>query len=89
MHPPTTVSHRVTRQGPFLLQPSPRTLEGGEGGDATDIVYLAFGTDEDDEGEGETERLGVVLVVFQDGKVDVCLDVEKVEARWESKMVSI
>lgn len=89
MHPPTTVSHRVARQGPFLLQPSPRTLEGGEGGDATDIVYLAFGADEDDEGEGETERLGVVLVAFQDGKVDVCLDVEKVEARWESKTVSL
>lgn len=87
MHPPTTVSHRVARQGPFLLQPSPRTLEGGEGGDATDIVYLAFGADEDDEGEGETERLGVVLVVYQDGKVDVCLDVEKVEARWDSKSV--
>ncbi|KAF7985224.1 hypothetical protein HWV62_7864 [Athelia sp. TMB] len=85
MHPPTTVSHRISRQGPFLLQPSPRILEGGEGGDATDIVYLAFGTDEDDEGEGETERLGVVLVAYQDGRVDVCLDVEKVEARWDSK----
>ena len=88
MHPPATVSHRIARQGPFLLQPSPRTLEGGEGGDATDIVYLAFGTDEDDEGEGETERLGVVLVAYQDGRVDVCLDVEKVEARWDSKTVS-
>ncbi|RDB22839.1 Nucleoporin nup82 [Hypsizygus marmoreus] len=89
IHPPTTIKAPPARQGPFLLQPSPRTLEGSEGGDATDIVYLAFGVD-DEEGEGEgdggeTEHLGVVMIAFQDGKVDVCLDVEKVEARWESK----
>jgi nucleoporin NUP82 len=61
-------------------------LEGAECGDATDIVYLAFGAD-DDEGEGETERLGVVLMAYQDGRVDVCLDVEKLEAKWEIKSV--
>ncbi|KAF9247172.1 hypothetical protein BU15DRAFT_84718 [Melanogaster broomeanus] len=76
MHPPHTIKSQPLRQGPFLLQPSPRTLEGSEGGDATEIAYLAF---------GETERLGIVVVTFQDGKVDVYLDVEKVEARWESK----
>jgi nucleoporin NUP82 len=64
-------------------------LEGSEGGDATDITYLAFGTDEEEgDGEGgETEHLGVVMIAFQDGKVDVCLDVEKVEAKWESRQV--
>jgi nucleoporin NUP82 len=62
-------------------------LDAGDGGDATDIVYLAFGGDEDEVGEGETERLGVVLIAYQDGRVDVCLDVEKVEARWETKAV--
>lgn len=91
MHPPITTQtgphQKVARQGPFLLQPSPRMLDEGDGGDATDIVYLAFGGDEDDVGEGETERLGVVLVAYQDGRVDVCLDVEKVEARWETKGV--
>ncbi|KAG5643781.1 hypothetical protein DXG03_009660 [Asterophora parasitica] len=91
LHPPTTIRAPPTRQGPFLLQPSPRTLDGSEGGDATDISYLAFDTD-DGEGEGEgegdggeTEHLGVVMIAFQDGKVDVCFDVEKVEARWDSK----
>lgn len=88
MHPPTTVPHHVARQGPFLLQPSPRTLEGVECGDATDIVYLTFGADDDDESEGETDRLGIILVAYQDGRVDVCLDVEKVEARWDTKSVS-
>jgi nucleoporin NUP82 len=44
--------------------------------------------DDEDEGKGETERLGVVLIAYQDGRVDVCLDVEKVEARWQTKSVS-
>ncbi|KAF8211309.1 hypothetical protein K438DRAFT_1807092 [Mycena galopus ATCC 62051] len=88
MHPPTTIKARPARQGPFLLQPAPRMLADSEGGDATDIMYLAFGADSDSDGEddgegGETEHLGVVVVSHQDGKVDVCLDVEKVEARWE------
>ena len=86
MHLPTTMRTQPIRQGPFLLQPAPLSLEGSEGGDATDIVYLSFGTDNDEDDEGETERLGVVLVAYQDGKVDVFLDVEKVEARWERKV---
>jgi nucleoporin NUP82 len=87
VHPPHTIKTQPLRQGPFLLQPSPRVLEGSEGGDATDIAYLAFMDDEEEENEGETERLGIVVVTHQDGKVDVYLDVEKVEARWESKQV--
>lgn len=90
MHPPTYVKVQPARQGPFLLQPEPRLLEGSEGGDATDIVYLAFGTDYDDDSEGEgnpTEHLGIVTVAYQDGKVDLFLDVEKVEARWDIKSV--
>lgn len=85
VHPPTTIKHKPLRQGPFLLQPSPLVIEGSEGGDATDIIYTALGN-EDDEG-GETERLGIVMIAYQDGKVDVCLDVDKVEARWEKKTV--
>ena len=77
------------RQGPFLLQPAPLTLDGSEDGDATDILYLSFDHDDETEGDGETERLGVVLMVTQDGKVDVCLDVDKVEARWETRQVSV
>ncbi|KAI6047305.1 hypothetical protein EDC04DRAFT_2622716 [Pisolithus marmoratus] len=88
MHPPRTIKSEPLRQGPFLLQPSPRTLEGSEGGDATDIAYLAFTSDDDEGNEGETERLGIVMIPYQDGKVDVCLDVEKIEARWESKQES-
>jgi nucleoporin NUP82 len=87
MHPPSTIKTQAVRQGPFLLQPAPHSLEGSEGGDATDIAYISFGHDTEDEGEGETERLGVIMIAYQDGKVDVCLDVEKVEAMWEVKLV--
>ena len=86
MHPPTTIKSLPLRQGPFLLQPAPHNLEGSEGGNATDITYLSFGNSFEDV-EGETERLGVILIAFQDGKIDVCLDVDKVEARWENKQV--
>ncbi|KAI0750939.1 hypothetical protein C8Q80DRAFT_1335569 [Daedaleopsis nitida] len=85
MHPPTTIKNPRARQGPFLLQPAPRGLAGGEGGDATDIVYMSFGDDAAEESDGETERLGLILVASQEGKVDLFLDVEKVEARWEQK----
>ncbi|KAI9000883.1 hypothetical protein BD414DRAFT_473007 [Trametes punicea] len=89
LHPPTTVKNAPARQGPFLLQSSPRNLAGSEGGDATDILYLSFGDDAAEESDGETERLGLILVSFQDGKIDVYLDVEKVEARWETKQQTI
>ena len=87
MHPPRSSKSPPVRQGPFLLQPSPRTIDGSEGGDATDIAYVAFGSDVEEGVEGETERLGLVLATFQDGRVDVYLDVEKVEARWAHKEV--
>jgi len=88
IHPPTTIKHKPLRQGPFLLQPSPLTIEGSEGGDATDITYVVLGGEEDEGYDGETEKLGIVMIAYQDGKVDVCLDVDKVEARWEKKTVN-
>ncbi|KAJ4472331.1 hypothetical protein J3R30DRAFT_3524569 [Lentinula aciculospora] len=91
MHPPTTIKAPPARQGPFLLQPSPRMLDGSEGGDATDITYLSYSQtieNDIDTEDGVAENLDVLLITYQDGKVDVCLDVEKVEARWQSKNAS-
>ncbi|TCD66933.1 hypothetical protein EIP91_000711 [Steccherinum ochraceum] len=88
VRPPSTIKAKPIRQGPFLLQPAPRILDDSEGGDATDILYMAFGGEGDEDEESDTERLGVLLVAFQDGKVDVCLDVEKVEAKWEHRQHS-
>ncbi|KAI5119910.1 hypothetical protein M0805_003714 [Coniferiporia weirii] len=95
IHTPKSFAGKATRQGPFLLQPAPSELQNSPGGDATDIVYLTLGSafaDEDDEDPDASslsnERLGVLLVAFQDGRVDVCLDLEKVEARWDAKKPS-
>lgn len=80
---PSTIKYPIARQGPFLFQPAPQELDGSEGGVATDIAYLGFSSGQDAD-EGETERLAIVLVAFSDGKVDVCFDVERVEARWDT-----
>ncbi|KAL0581995.1 hypothetical protein V5O48_000053 [Marasmius crinis-equi] len=91
MHPPTIIKSSPSRQGPFLLQPSPRLLDGSEGGDATDITYLSLGRDyekEAEDDESSAENLGFLLLTYQDGKVDICIDVEKVEARWDSKHIA-
>jgi nucleoporin NUP82 len=88
IHTPTTLKQKPLRQGPFLLQPSPRDLNGSEGGEATDIVILSFANDAYHDKEDEMERFGIILVTSQDGKVDICLDVDKVDARWETHRVS-
>ena len=83
MHPPNTFKATRARQGPFLLPPAPRHLEYSEGGDATDIAYVSSGGDTAEDVEEEVEQLGLVLVTYQEGQVDVFCDVEKVEARWD------
>lgn len=89
MHPPTTIKSTAVIQGPFLLQPAPRMLNNSDGGDATDIVHTSFTSSTITEDSADTtERLGVVLISYQDGRLDVCLDVEKVEAKWDVKQVS-
>ncbi|BGP22116.1 hypothetical protein JCM10295v2_000994 [Rhodotorula toruloides] len=59
-----------TLQGPFLLVPSPHDLENGADDSACDIAYLP--------GDG----VGVLVVAYKDGKVDLLLEVEKVEGRF-------
>ncbi|TDL29694.1 hypothetical protein BD410DRAFT_817721 [Rickenella mellea] len=88
MHPPKTLKNDPLRQGPFLFQPSPPELDDSINSFATDVVYVAFENNFDGDEEiveENSERLNVVLIAFQDGRVDVCLDLEKVEAKWESK----
>ncbi|GAA6047947.1 hypothetical protein JCM3770_006438 [Rhodotorula araucariae] len=71
-------------QGPFLLQPAPAELDNGADGAACDLAYLSYsargGAGED--AEHAEEGLGVLAVAYRDGKVDLCLEVEKVEARF-------
>ncbi|KAF8318139.1 hypothetical protein DL93DRAFT_2054844 [Clavulina sp. PMI_390] len=92
VQPPKSTKYAVSRQGPFLLQPAPPELDGGldDEPEACDIVYLEIGdaqgeerAPQNEEVVNEKEKLGVVVVVYQDGRVDLCLDIEKIEAQWD------
>lgn len=73
---PRLVGHpHPTRQGPFLLQPAPAELNNGHESLACDLAYISYPAP-------GTPGLGVFAVSYSDGKVDVCLAVNKVEARW-------
>lgn len=76
------------------MQPAPRELDGGR---ATDLVFISGAALSDQqqpqeaeadtstpEGEnsGAHEGMAVLGVVFDDGKVDLLLEVEKMEALW-------
>lgn len=81
-------------QGPFLFQPAPRELDGEDVERATDIFLLGSGNragspeeDDQDAKEGRKSDLTVLGVVFEDGKVDLCLEVEKMEALWIGRQV--
>ena len=76
---PTYLRYSLARQGPFLLQPAPRELDGSEESLAYDIAYVHL-----DHGESGTGELGFIFLGYSDGKVDLCLDVEKVEAQWDA-----
>lgn len=81
------------RQGPFLLQPEPPEFEESAFNDACDILYLSYGfdapaPDQEDESTAMASRqeyLGVILVSHVDGRVDVLLDLTKMEAVWEGE----
>ncbi|CAE6428052.1 unnamed protein product [Rhizoctonia solani] len=86
VHAPVNLSFPPARQGPFLLQPAPK--EFGDGS-ASDIVYLDIEIPNDSTSNGSVDKnsvestsVPVIAIAYSDGKVDICLDVEKVEAKW-------
>lgn len=73
-----------TRQGPFLLQPAPHELNTDEDEPlACDICYVTPEVNNDEAEVGtEGNEPSFVLLAYDNGKVDVCMDVAKVEATW-------
>lgn len=74
-------------QGPFLLQPAPAELDNGADDRAVDLAYLSTedlmaATPSANGSPPAGAGLGVLVVAYRDGKVDVCLEVEKPEARF-------
>lgn len=90
-------------QGPFLFQPAPRELEDEEVGLRATDIFLVDGRNgegeggQDDEESGEKEgvssprlgQVGILGIVFADGRVDICLEVEKLEALWVGRQETI
>ena len=75
--------NKPRRQGPFLLQPAPLELEGEVESNACDIAYVSAALGE---AESEESEMGIILMSYSDGKIDVCLEVEKIEGRWVTQV---
>ncbi|GAA5873287.1 hypothetical protein JCM3774_005932 [Rhodotorula dairenensis] len=71
-------------QGPFLLQPAPAELDNGADDRASDLAYLSTSTSGlgAQAASGDQAGLGILVLAYKDGKVDICLEVEKPEARF-------
>ena len=67
-------------QGPFLFQPTPHELEDSDYSDAVDFYYTCIG--QSDPNLAESGGLCVMVIIYQDGKLDICLDIQKVTAKW-------
>lgn len=81
---PSYLRNPPTRQGPFLLQPAPHDLETDEDEPlASDISYVTLENSNDiEEDDAEKNDTSFVLISYENGKVDVCMDIAKVEATW-------
>ncbi|GAA5826203.1 hypothetical protein JCM11251_007206 [Rhodosporidiobolus azoricus] len=90
---PSRADFTPSLQGPFLLQPAPAELDNGADSRACDIAYLSYSPSPSPSSfssEDTAPGVGVIAIAYADGKVDLCLEVEKVEARWaaeEDKLV--
>ncbi|KAM0788026.1 hypothetical protein ACM66B_006225 [Microbotryomycetes sp. NB124-2] len=84
-------------QGPLLMQPEPIEFEGldevvedWEEDQATSLQYVSYdgssAVSSNVEEAGGGVSIGALVVAFKSGRVDVCVEVEKVEARWVTTM---
>lgn len=100
VHPPPSSGGRDRRplvQGPFLFSPAPRELDDesdeGLGFRAADIFLVAgvqaTGQSDDVDGKTSAGGIGVLGIAFADGRLDVCLEVEKLEALWVGRQVRV
>ncbi|OLL25409.1 Nucleoporin nup82 [Neolecta irregularis DAH-3] len=72
---PNVVRPQATVHGPFLFQPPPAEFSTLQT-EATDILSLP------------TSPVGLLVISYSDGKVDVCIESEKIEALWLGKPAS-
>jgi hypothetical protein len=78
-------------QGPFLMQPAPDEdeLADGFGEGACDILYVSYRRSQNKAKEvSSSPEISLLLIAYQHGRVDICVDLEKVEPVWHSNSVS-
>ena len=78
-------------QGPFLMQPAPdeNELADGFGEGACDLLYVSYKRSQKKPKEiSSSPEISLLLVAYQHGRVDICLDLDKVEPVWHSNSVS-
>ncbi len=78
-------------QGPFLMQPAPdeKELADGFGEGACDLLYVSYRKSQKKAKEAScSPEISLLLIVYQHGRVDICVDLEKVEPVWHSNSVS-
>ncbi|CAG8526203.1 973_t:CDS:10 [Cetraspora pellucida] len=69
-NPPAIGRQSIQLQGPYFIQPTPWELSAHMT-DASDIICLG------------TQPVNVIVIAFNNGRVDVCLEVDRVEALWK------
>ncbi|CAG7848803.1 SubName: Full=Uncharacterized protein {ECO:0000313/EMBL:CCA68144.1} [Serendipita indica DSM 11827] len=80
---PTNIKLEPESQGPFRFRPAPGPSPTPEWEElATDILYTHLFTDQPRRASTKSADAGVILITYSDGRVDVCLDLVKVEAVW-------
>lgn len=72
-------------QGPFLLSPAPEELDDDREATATDVAFTRVTTSNQEQGKGASKDVEVLIFANDNGRVDLCVVLEKVEARWNKK----
>lgn len=94
MPQPPIVPVSLAPQGPFLLAPAPHELSDAREAKSTDMLYLRFPersrSPRSDLNKGAIDALEVLLMAFDDGRVDLgVLNVAgKVAPRWKTAAAS-
>ena len=72
--PPPFEQHRVEVQGPFDIHPKPLIISE-HSYEASDILMLG------------TEPFNVLAIAFNNGRVDICIEAENIEAMWQTPVI--
>lgn len=84
---PSYIRNPPIRQGPFLFQPAPEDLHPDDmATSACDLLYMKASPDtslySDNDYKFSGAALGIIVIAYEDGRMDVCLDTARVEATW-------